>query len=374
MFALTEFVLKMHKSSRVKPIVNVITVGNVPKELNTPSFTGDNFSETRSKIPFGNTLIYKEIQLLIISLKLCGLFPIHGKRCSVSSLLWQFHHFFVFSLMVLNLLRSLSTFDPKDGLGPIFFMKIQWTIWSLENFTKIVVFWVGFKKCCRIPLLFLKQDKLIRQCLECLGNFHRIVVSMFVLTILLPALNVLFHIVCHLVSPSLSELQFSSRWPSFLKNSLTFWLKLIIDLPIVYLNSAICTTAACFFCFMCYLIVKNLNNLRISIEKVTLDGFLTEDLAHYRYRFQELCDVIATLDCSFTYIIFLTLLAGIPLFCVIFYQAIYFSNSVDESAFFGILLIALIVYMSLFLLLPAWINSEVRQLKILFYTFLYYLK
>ena len=350
----------MPKSNRINPKVNVITVGKISIELNSNSLPKENSLETDHEIPFWNMFIYEKIKPLILSLKLCGLIPAHEKRYSFTSVLWRCHFFFVFFLMLFNLFRSLLNFNSKDGLGPIFFMKIQWTIWSLENFTKIVVFWVGFKRNCRIPLLFLKQDKLFRQCVECFGNLRRIIMSMLVLTIILPALNVIFHIICHQMSPRLSELHFSSRWPYYLKNSLPFWLKILFDLPIVYLNSAICVSAVCFFCFMCYLIVKNLKNLRISLEKVTLSGFLTQDLANYRYRFQELCDVIATLDCSFTYIIFLSLLTGIPLFCIMFYQTIYFSKTVDESVFFSFLLITLLFYMGVFLLLPAWINTEVR--------------
>uniref|UniRef100_A0A0L8FSD6 Gustatory receptor n=1 Tax=Octopus bimaculoides TaxID=37653 RepID=A0A0L8FSD6_OCTBM len=312
--------------------------------------------QNHSTSNYTKTTIYKSIRILILSMKICGMC---FERCNIShsSILWKFYSLFIGAILLFNIFRCTITY----GIGGIYdeglFIRLQWLIWSLENLIKLIVFLVIFYKEDRIPALFIMMDKTASLGYsKSVKRFLSIVIS---LSIIAPLICCFLHLMLHFCSGYVSKLLMDAMWPKYLNKYFANWVEMCFDLFIIYINSSICSSSVGIFVFLCYFVINNMQKLKQNMnEELNTASLHYRNLGKHRQVFQGLCDTIYQLDKCFMHFLLLSLIAEVPLFCVMFYHLIFFAK-VSAFIFLSIVInVTMLLYLYTLLFFPAKLNAE----------------
>ncbi|KAL3842230.1 hypothetical protein ACJMK2_020269 [Sinanodonta woodiana] len=315
------------------------------------------------KSDFRKTKMYRQLRPLLVCMRLFGLYFTRAKtldgKLQTEKVVWWCA--FVSVFMIVNVIRSMTTFYIGESYEHPFFQKAMFLIWSSECTLKVVVLFIFCYRQDGLPEYFTLWSKMC----------HGIGLDKFCKLLLIKAIvatwifiifnSVVFTLVLIYV-PILDDIYLEVSWRHANLYRTKYQFKMLLG-GLAIFNSSSSLFPIALYTILCFALGLQFQKLTKELSSaISNEGHLEGNLEDFRLRHEDLCSLVTTLNRVYMPIIAAAYAANIPMFCIVMYTLIY---SIDIHISIVLINLFWLTFLLMHLLIissvAAWLSSQAHS-------------
>ncbi|KAK3597635.1 hypothetical protein CHS0354_030189 [Potamilus streckersoni] len=315
------------------------------------------------KSDFRKTKMYRQLRPLLVCMRLFGLYFTRTKtrdgKLKTEKFIWWCA--FVSLFMIVNVLRSMTTFHVGEGYEHPFFQKAMFLIWSAECTLKVVVLCIFCYRQDGFPEYFSTWSRICHG--VGLGKFGKLLLIKAIVAtwIFIIGNSVVFTLVLIYV-PVLENIYLEVSWRYAYLYETKYQFKILLG-GLAIFNSSSSLFPIALYTILCSTLGLQFQKLTKELSSaISKEGHLEGNLEDFRLRHEDLCSLVTTLNRIYMPIIAAAYAANIPMFCIVMYTLIY---SVDIHISLLLINLFWLTFLLMHLLIissvAAWLSSQVQK-------------